>query len=113
MTKKQDDKEIDVFAAAIDAQRRMTAFTWQAGATLLEEAALFNRELLAFVQDRIREDVRTAEALGRCASVEEAIETLGAFQKKALDDYTEESARLSVMNAFAGDKVTDAAKKAA
>lgn len=102
--KKSDDSTpTDMFTLAIEAQQRMAAMALHFNATVLSETAALNSEVMDFVQRRIGEDLDTASELGRCESFDQAMETLTRFQQKALEDYTDETARLSALNTHVSD----------
>lgn len=98
-----ETEPVDVFARAVEAQQTLTAMVWHFNATVLSEATALNGELMDFAQRRLKEDVAVAAELGRCGTVEKAMETLASFQQQALEDYTSEAAKLAALNTHAGD----------
>lgn len=100
---KPNGEPMDVFAQAVEAQHKLAAIFWHFNATMLSESAAINNELMDFVQKRLSEDAAAAAELGRCGTLERAMETLGTFQQKAMDDYTCEAAKLSALNTHVSD----------
>ncbi|MEJ8561966.1 phasin family protein [Yoonia sp. GPGPB17] len=68
------------------------------GAAWFEKMADMNGEVISFVADRIREDVKTQHALLHCKTTEEVQKTQVAFLEKAYAQYTEETGKLLKMS---------------
>lgn len=64
------------------------------GAAWFEAAAKMNSEVLHFVADRIKEDVKTQHALLHCKTTKDLQEAQLAFLKDAHDQYTVETGKL-------------------
>lgn len=107
MTKQtaRSNEPTDLFANAIEAQARFTAMAWHFNATVMEEAFAFNSEVFDFYSQRIGADVAVARALGKCSTLEQAMETFGTFQQKAVDDYTCEAAKIAALNTHVSDAI--------
>ena len=97
----------DVFAEALTMQAQMAATATHFQTRLMEQTAGLTFEIFDFINERLGHDIATTQALGKCDSVEKAFETLGEFQKKALEDYTCETARLSAQGTFSADAIRD------
>lgn len=110
--KSKTDPARDIYAEALAMPAQAAATTMMATAThfqakVMEQTAGFTFEIFDFINERLGQDIAASRALGQCASVEEAFKTLGEFQKKALEDYTCETARLSVQSTFTADALRD------
>ena len=68
------------------------------GTQWLEAMADMNSEVVSFVADRIREDVKTQHALLHCKSAEEAQRIQLDFLEKAYEQYTVETGKLVKMS---------------
>ncbi len=67
------------------------------GTAWFEAMADMNSELVAFVADRIKEDVKTQHELLHCKSAEELRKAQLAFIEKAHKQYTEETGKIVKM----------------
>jgi len=100
-------------APAVAKEPEGSAFAWSfrvdpAGGTslvttvnsaLMGEAGALYREMMSFADARMRHAVETAEALGRCASPAEALQTQATYAVTAAADYAAQSMRLFDMTA--------------
>lgn len=55
----------------------------------------YNLEATRFLQHRLEEDLKTAEAFSSCKSFSELHDASGAFCKRAIEEYSEEASKLS------------------
>ncbi len=67
------------------------------GTSWLEAMADLNSEVVSFLADRIREDVKTQHELLHCKSAEELQKAQFAFLEKAHQQYTAETGKLVKM----------------
>jgi hypothetical protein len=67
------------------------------GTAWFEAMADMNSELVTFVSDRIKEDVKTQHKLLHCKSAEELQKAQVAFLEKAYQQYTDETGKLVKM----------------
>ncbi len=67
------------------------------GTAWFEAMADLNSEVVSFVAERIKEDVKTQHELLHCTSVEEFQKAQTAFLEKAFKQYTEETGKLVKM----------------
>lgn len=100
-------KERDLFAETLSMQAKIAATAAHLQANLAEQSAGLTFEIFDFVSDRFGKNIAATQELGRCATVEQAFATLGEFQKKALEDYTCETARLSAQTTFSADAIRE------
>jgi hypothetical protein len=68
------------------------------GTEWFEAMANVNNELMTFVADRIKEDVKTQQELLNCKSAEELQKAQLAFLDKAQKQYTDETGKLVKMS---------------
>lgn len=101
------DKTTDPIAAAsaLPAQMMATAVHFQA--RMVEQSAEFALECYDFMRGRVAQDIAVTRQLGGCDSVEDAFRVIGEAQKKALEDYRFESARLSMQQSLAVDALKE------
>ena len=64
------------------------------GTAWLEAMAEMNSEVVSFVAERFKEDVKTQHELLHCRSAEELQKVQAAFLEKAFRQYTEETGKL-------------------
>ena len=69
------------------------------GTVWTEMMSQMGSEVLSFVADRIRQDVKTQHQLLHCRDIEEARRIQAEFLRKAVDDYTAETGKLVEMSA--------------
>ncbi len=67
------------------------------GTAWFEKMADMNSEVVSFVADRIREDVKTQHELLHCKTAEDLQKAQVAFLEKAYTQYTEETGKLLKM----------------
>lgn len=68
------------------------------GTTWFEAMADLNSEVVSFVAERIKEDVKTQHTLLHCKSAEELHKAQVAFLEKAYQQYTDETGKLVKMS---------------
>lgn len=107
-TKTDPAPERDIFAETLALQSTLAASATQFQARVLEQTAGFTFDIFDFMNQRLNNDIAAARALGQCTTVEDAFERLGEFQKKALEDYTCETARLSARGTYSADVLREA-----
>ena len=83
--------DMDGMAAA--GQKSMLTFA-HLHSKLLRNTLEMNAEILDFVHKRVREDIRTNDALSRCDDVSQAAEVVSGFYQKAFEDYSDQTTKL-------------------
>ncbi len=68
-----------------------------AGAVWVEALGLLGSEMVSFVAERIKEDIRTQHDILHCTDPAELNEIHARFLKTAMDQYTAESRKLAEM----------------
>lgn len=74
----------------------------KANEAILHGMAEVQREVMAFGNARLREDIDTQDALSCCADLREAFQVQADFAQKAMQQYTEETAKLLSLSAKVG-----------
>jgi hypothetical protein len=65
-----------------------------AGQTVVEGVTRFQREIIDFVSERIRQDMETQQAMLRCRTFDEVRDVQTRFFQTAMDQYSTETNRL-------------------
>ncbi len=64
------------------------------GSVWLKDMAALNSEVLGFVADRIREDIRTQQEIMHCKDLGDLQRIQAKFVRTAIEQYTEETGKL-------------------
>lgn len=74
----------------------------RANEVLFQGLTAMQREIIEFGNARLRQDLETQEALSQCGDLQEAFRMQADFAQKALQQYSEETAKLMELSAKIG-----------